>query len=141
MPDAHEHSRELHEPINEVQQLYFELLRKVRYNLLDGALVVHDLLDWRDLWYSVIAIRLPLLAHLEDGPHAELALLRTTRWNQWPVDTLYIWTTDDKIAQLQHQIEEHWQPSEIEVLTPDMVDLTWANIRDPHDRVLFVWWD
>lgn len=46
-------------PINDVQRLYFELLRRVRYNLLDGESVVHDLLDWHDLWYSVIAARLP----------------------------------------------------------------------------------
>jgi hypothetical protein len=132
---------EQHEPVNEGQHLYFELLQRVRYNLLDGTLVVHDLLDWRDLWYSVIAIRLPLLAQLDDGPHAELALLRTTRWNQWPVDTLYTWTTDEKITQLQLQIEERWQPGEIEVLTPDMIDLHRANLRDPKDRVLSVWWD
>lgn len=34
------------EPINKVQQLQFELLRDVRYNLFDGAKVVDDLLAW-----------------------------------------------------------------------------------------------
>ena len=129
------------EPINDVQHLYFELLRRVRYNLLDGASVVRDLLDWRDLWYSVTATRLPLLSSQENGYHAELALLRTTRWNSWPVDTLYIWTNDEAVMQLQQLIEEHWQPSEIEVLLPEAVEMIYANLSDEHDRVLFVWWD
>jgi hypothetical protein len=31
------------ESINEIQRLYFELFRRVNYNLLDGARVVSDL--------------------------------------------------------------------------------------------------
>ncbi len=31
-------------------RLHFELLRRVRYTLLDGERVVRDLLDWHDLW-------------------------------------------------------------------------------------------
>jgi hypothetical protein len=48
-----------HEPINDVQRLYFELLQRARFNLLDGESVVRDLIGWHDLWYSVIAARLP----------------------------------------------------------------------------------
>ena len=133
--------KQQHEPINDVQRLYFELLRRVRYNLLDGESVVHDLLDWRDLWYSVIAVRLPYLSTQENRLPIDLSLLRTTRWNDWPVDTLYIWTNDEMLSQLQHLIEERWQASEIEVLSPDDVELTNANLSDAHNRVLFVWWD
>jgi len=39
-----------HKPINDVQRLYFELLQRARFNLLDGESVVRDLIDWRDLW-------------------------------------------------------------------------------------------
>ncbi len=127
--------------INDIQRLHFELLQRVRYNLLDGASVVRDLIDWRDLWYSVIATRLPLPSGQENGSHADLALLRTTRWNSWPVDTLYIWTNDQNVAQLQQLIEERWQPSEIEVLLPETDELIYANLSDEHNRVLFVWWD
>jgi hypothetical protein len=45
--------------INDIQRLHFELFRRVRYNLLDGERVVRDLLDWRDLWYSVLPARFP----------------------------------------------------------------------------------
>jgi len=133
--------KQQHEPINDVQRLYFELLQCVRYNLLDGVIVVRDLLDWRDLWYSVIAARLPYPSTQEDRLPIDLSLLRTTRWNDWPVDTLYIWTNDEMVSQLQHLIEERWQASEIEVLSPDDVELTNANLSDAHNRVLFVWWD
>jgi len=47
------------EDINDVQHLFFELFRRIRYNLLDGERVVRDLLDWHDLWYSVLPTRFP----------------------------------------------------------------------------------
>src|SRR5437588_4159713 len=130
-----------HQPVNDVQHLYFELLRRVRYNLLDGESVVRDLLDWHDLWYSVRATRLPIPSRQENRPQADLSLLRTTRWNNWPADTLYIWTNEETVTQLQRLIEKHWQPSEVEVLLPETVELLNANLFDLHDRVLFVWWD
>ena len=130
-----------HQPVNDVQHLYFELLRRVRFNLLDGESVVRDLLDWHDLWYSVIATRLPIPSRQENRPQADLSLLRTTRWNSWPADTLYIWTNEETVTRLQRLIEERWQPSEVEVLLPETVELINANLFDPHDRVLFVWWD
>jgi hypothetical protein len=133
--------KQQHELINDVQRLYFELLRRVRYNLLDGESVVHDLLDWHDLWYSVIAARLPYPSTQENRLPIDLSLLRTTRWNDWPVDTLYIWTNDEAVSQLQCLIEEHWQASEIEVFLPEDVELINANLSDAHNRVLFVWWD
>ncbi len=79
--------------------------------------------------------------HLCAWNHAELALLRTTRWKSWPVDTLYIWINDEAVTQLQKLIEERWQPSEIEVLLPEAVEMIYANLEDAHDRVLLVWWD
>jgi len=128
-------------PTNDVQRLYFELLRGVRYNLLDGESVVLDLLDWRDLWYSVIAARLPYPSTQEYRLPIDLSLLRTTRWNERPVDTLYIWTHDEVVSQLHRLIEERWQASEIEVFLPEDVELINANLSDASNRVLFVWWD
>lgn len=128
------------EPINDVQQLYFELIRRIRYNLLDGESVVRDLLDWRDLWYSVIAARLPFPVKAGRLP-IDLSLLRTMRWNDWPADTLYIWTSDETVIQLQRLIEERWQPSELEVFLPEDIEMANANLHDEYDRVLFVWWD
>src|SRR6266487_4214157 len=127
--------------INEVQHLYFELLRRVHYNLLDGESVVRDLIDWRDLWYSVVATRLPYPSTQENRLPIDLSLLRTTRWDDWPADILYIWTNEESLPQLQRLIEERWQASEIGVLLPEDVELINANLSDAHNRVLFVWWD
>ena len=130
-----------HEPINDVQQLYFELFRRVRYNLLDGESVVRDLKEWRDLWYSVNAIRLPFPSTQRNTLPISLSLLRTTRWNSWPADTLLIWTDDANLEQLQGLIEERWQASEVSVYMPEDEEMMFANLHDEHDRVLFVWWD
>jgi hypothetical protein len=130
-----------HNTLNDVQRLYFELLRRVRYNLLDGESIVRDLLEWRDLWYSVTAARLPYPSRQENELSIDLSLLRTTRWNDWPADTLYIWTNEEALPQLHRLIEEHWQASEVGVLLPEDVELITANLSDAHNRVLFVWWD
>ena len=130
-----------HEPINDVQQLYFELFRRVRYNLLDGESVVRDLTEWRELWYSVNAIRLPFPSMQKNRLPISLSLLHTTRWNDWPADTLLIWTDDANLEQLQRLIEERWQASEVSVYMPEDEEMMFANLHDEHDRVLFVWWD
>ncbi len=133
-----------HESINEIQHLQFELLRHTRYNLLDGEAIVRDLLSWRNLWYSVVTTRLPI--PIPDSKSlvstAELALLRTTRWNDWPADTLYIWTDDKRVKQLQKLIEEHWQADEVTVLSPEDIEVKYSNLgHDEENRIIFVWWD
>ncbi len=134
------HEELQHNTLNDVQRLYFELLRRVRYNLLDGESIVRDLLEWRDLWYSVTAARLPFPIEQNRLP-IDLSLLRTTRWNDWPADTVYIWTNDEYVTQLKELIEERWEASEIAVLLPDDVELINANLFEEDNRVLFVWWD
>ena len=55
--------------INAIQRLHFELFRRVRYNLLDGERVVGDLLEWHDLWYSVLPTRFPYAFNKPDDRH------------------------------------------------------------------------
>jgi hypothetical protein len=134
------------ETINAIQHLHFELFRRVRYNLLDGERVVNDLLDWRNLWYSVLPTRLPHSFSKQDDklyyPYTELSMLRHVRWESWPADTLYIWTNDQALPQLRQRIEERWQPSEIHVLSPETdEEMRFTHLDSEHDRVLFVWWD
>ncbi|MBV9706480.1 MAG: hypothetical protein JO125_03625 [Chloroflexi bacterium] len=132
--------------INEIQHLHLELFRRVRYNFLNGERVVRDLLDWRDLWYSVLPARLPYPFNEPDDnqyhPYTELSMLRHARWDSWPADTLYIWTNDEALPQLRQRIEERWEPSEIEVIAPDAdKEMRFTHLDNEHDRVLFVWWD
>ncbi len=73
---------------------------------------------------------------------SELALLRTTRWNDWPADTLYIWTDDTRVEQLQKLIEELWQASTVAVLSSEDEEVQYSNLgHDEENRILFVWWD
>ncbi len=75
-------------------------------------------------------------------PYTELSMLRHVRWESWPADTLYIWTNDEALPQLRQRIEERWEPSEIEVISPDTdEEMHFTHIDGEHDRVLFVWWD
>lgn len=131
---------------NDIQRLHFELLRRVRYNLLDGEQVVQDLLEWRDLWYSVLPTRFPYSFNTNEKreyrPYLELAMLRHARGNSWPADTLYIWTNDQALPELRRRIEARWQASEIRELAPENdEEMQFSHLDDEHDRVLFVWWD
>ncbi len=133
-------------PINDVQHLFFELFRCVRYNLLNGERVVRDLLDWHDLWYSVLPTRFTYALNTQQDkqyhPYAELSMLRHVRWESWPADTLYIWTNDHALPELQKRIEERWEASEIVVISPEAdEEMHFSHLDDEHDRVLFVWWD
>jgi hypothetical protein len=141
-PTMKEHQQPL---INDIQHLHFELFRRINYNLLDGERVVRDLLEWRDLWYSVLPVRFPSFfpdsETMEYQPHTEIGMLRTTRWNSWPADTLYIWTNEESLPPLQQRIEERWMASEMDVIMPDAREMRFANVGDKQDRVLCVWWD
>jgi hypothetical protein len=134
------------ESINEIQRLHLELLRRVRYNLMDGERVVSDLLDWRKLWYSALPTRFPSHFNKPDDteyhPYTELSMLRHARWDSWPADALYIWTNDEALPQLRQHIEERWEPSEIVVISPETdEEMHFAHLDGEHDCVLFVWWD
>ena len=132
--------------INDIQHLHFELFRRIRYNILDGERVVRDLLEWRDLWYSALPMRFPLAFNKSEDkqyhPYTELSMLRHIRWDSWPADTLYIWTNDNALPQLRQRIEERWEASEIEVISPEAdEEMHFSHLDDERDRVLFVWWD
>jgi hypothetical protein len=69
-------------------------------------------------------------------------MLRHARWDSRPADTLYIWTNDEALPQLRQRIEAHWQPSEIEAISPATdEEMHFSHLDHEHDRVLFVWWD
>ena len=94
--------------LNKIQRLQLELLLCVRYNWLNGERVVNDLLEWRELWYSVIASSPSTLFFGHEGLQTDLMLLRATHYEQWPVDTVYIWTRIEHSATLRQRIEERW---------------------------------
>jgi hypothetical protein len=132
--------------LTHVQALYFDLIRTIRYNLLNGSQVVEDLLQWRDLWHSVIADRQPYPRlgpprHDQYGVYPPLSLLRTTRFDDWPADTVYIWTDSERLPRLRRLIEEHWQGCDISEVEQGDVEVSFGGMAGASDRVLEVWWD
>ena len=135
-----------HAPLTRIQALYFELIRTIKYNALDGGRVVEQLLEWRSLWESVIADRQPTprverTAKDQNAVYPPLSLLRTTRYGDWPADMLYSWTDQDRLPRLQRLIEEHWQASEIELIDQEDIAFMFHGFYRPDHRVLAVWWD
>jgi hypothetical protein len=132
-------------PINHIQALYFELIRTIEFNELVGARIVENLLEWRDLWESVIMDRLPMprggpLVPGQFHVYPPLGLLRTTRGNDWPADTLYIWTDEARLPKLRALIGEHWELCEISLVDQHDVEMM-MSIWGTTDRVLQIWWD
>ncbi len=133
-------------PITRIQALYFELIKTIRYNELDGERVVTDLLRWRDLWDSVIADRqltprLGPTTEFQYNVYPPLSLLRTTRYDDWPADTLYIWTDDERLPRLRNLIGEQWQGCAIDLVDQEDVAVMFHGFYRPEHRVLELWWD
>jgi hypothetical protein len=133
-------------PITHIQALYFELIRTIRYNELDGEQVVADLLRWRDLWDSVIADRQPTprlgpTTEFQYNVYPPLSLLRTTRYDDWPADTLYVWTDDERLPRLRRLIEKQWQGCAIDLVDQEDVAVMFHGFYRPEHRVLELWWD
>ena len=100
-----------HEPINDVQRLQLELLRRVHYNLLDGKKVVDDLLTWRDLWYGVIADRCADSTGNLCEPVVDLIRLRDIPRNYWNVDCVFIWTNEANAERLRRMLRNGGKPT------------------------------
>ena len=103
------------EHINDVQRLFFELFRRVRYNLLDGERVVRDLLDWHDLWYSVLPTRFPSSFNTQKDkqyhPYTELSMLRTFAGRVGLLIPSTSGPTITALPQLRQRIESAGRPA------------------------------
>jgi hypothetical protein len=129
-------------PISEVQRMQLELLRTVCYNELDGALVVDDLLAWRDLWYGVLGDRFAL-ARPSDAARLviDLIKLRDLPSNYWNVDTVFIWTAAAHVETLTRRIAERWRADEVGVFDDGEASRTlgYGPLREA--RLIYAWWD
>lgn len=140
MPDYDAYEKE-GLPINEIQRLQFELLRRVRYNNLNGATVVEDLLNWRDLWYAVLADRCTSSTGKLYEPVVDLIRLRDLPRNYWNVDYVFVWSDADKVEHLHSMVKERWKPDATEVLSEEEATRLMGSTLGEKDRVLAVWWD
>lgn len=127
-----------------VQDIQLELLRRTKFNALDGERVVASLLKRRHLWLAALLDR-PGLPNYAEPTHlliSGLIKLRDLPDNLWNADTLFILTpTRDAASELARIIaEENWG-GEVWVQTDQHeLDQAVGSGRREYGLVQ-VWWD
>ena len=127
-----------------VQEIQLELIRRTRFNAMDGSRVYDSLIRQRELWLSVILDRQGLARY--DKPQslliAGLIKLRDLSGNYWNADTLFILTNGaDNAHRLARLIEEEDWGGEVQVYTDqDEVGNALGTGRQEYALVT-VWWD
>ena len=95
-----------------VQDIQLELLRRTRFNALDGERIVASLLKHRDLWLAALLDRPGVADYTQPGRLllAGLIKLRDLPDNFWNADTLFLLTPThreaDELARIAE--EEDW---------------------------------
>ena len=108
--------------MNEVQELYLELVKKSRV----GEVVVKDLLKHKDLWDSVFMM--PTGVTLRDIPKGI---------NN--VDTLYILTDKKRLSKLK-EVAKNWDYDLFEVVE-EIEALLFLGQSTEDEVVVVIWWD
>ena len=127
-----------------VQDLQLELLRRTRFNALDGERVCASLLKHRHLWLAALLERPGVPDYTQPGRllMAGLIKLRDLPDNLWNADTLYLLTPTHRDAeQLARIAEEEDRSGETRVYRDQAeIDRAVGAGRMGHGLVS-VWWD
>jgi hypothetical protein len=127
-----------------VQEIQLELLRRTRFNALDGERIVASLLRHRDLWLAALLDR-PGLPDFEKPRNllmAGLIKLRDLPHNIWNADTLFLLTrTHQQARELARIVEEEDWGGEVHVVEDQKeIGLALGTGREGHGLIT-VWWD
>jgi hypothetical protein len=127
-----------------VQDIQLELLRRTRFNALDGERVHASLKKHRDLWLGALLDR-PGVANYAEPSRllmSGLMKLRDLSHNIWNADTLFILTpTREAADQLARIAEEEGWGGEVQVYRDQAeIDRALGTGRQPYG-LLSVWWD
>lgn len=127
-----------------VQDIQLELLRRTKFNALDGERVCASLRKHRKLWLAVLLDRPGVPNYAEPGRllTAGLIKLRDLPDDQWNADTLFVLTPTQAAAEeLAKAAEDEDWGGEVQVYT-DQKDLDSAlgTGRQPYG-LMSVWWD
>jgi hypothetical protein len=127
-----------------VQDIQLELLRRAKWNALDGQRVIRSLLEHRELWLAVLLDR-PGVANYAKPTlllMGGLIKLRDLPDNFWNADTLFILTQTHVHARRLAQIieEEDWGGEVRVVENQEEIDSALGTGRDDYG-LLSVWWD
>lgn len=127
-----------------VQDVQLELLRRTKFNALDGVKVCAGLLRHRKLWRAVLLDRPGVANYAEPGLllMGGLIKLRDLDDNIWNADTLFILTpTRQDAERLAQIIEEEDRGGEVRVYADQKeTDMALGMGRQEYG-LLSVWWD
>jgi hypothetical protein len=127
-----------------VQDIQLELLRRTRFNALDGEKVCASLLQHRHLWRAALLDRPGVPNYAEPGHllTAGLIKLRDLPDNLWNADTLFLLTPTRRAAeQLARLAEEEDWGGEVHVYKDQAeTDRALGTGRQEYG-LLSVWWD
>ncbi len=127
-----------------VQDIQLELLRRTKFNALDGERVVASLLQHRDLWLAVLLDRPGVPNYAEPGLllTAGLIKLRDLPDSYWNADTLFVLTrTHEQARQLARIAEEEDWGGEVRVFDDQQeIDRALGTGRQEYG-LMSVWWD
>ncbi len=127
-----------------VQDIQLELLRRTRFNALNGEKVYASLLKHHHLWTAVLLDR-PGIPNYEDPSHlltSGLIKLRDLPQNFWNADTLFVLTSTREQAREVAKIaeEEDWA-GEIQLHENlEETDRALGTGRQKYG-LLSIWWD
>ncbi len=127
-----------------VQDIQLELLRRTKFNALDGERVVASLLQHRDLLLAVLLDRPGVPNYAEPGLllTAGLIKLRDLPDSYWNADTLFVLTrTHEQARQLARIAEEEDWGGEVRVFDDQQeIDRALGTGRQEYG-LMSVWWD
>ena len=124
-----------------IQDIQLELIRRRRFNALNGERVADVLLRHRDLWEAVMMDR---IAVSNPGylPALGLVKLRDLLYNEWNVDTLYLLTPSKEYAERLAEILKTDEFGGMVDVHADIEELDSAlGGAQPGQAVVSVWWE
>jgi hypothetical protein len=128
-----------------VQEIQLELIRRTRFNQLDGEKIHASLMAHRDLWQAVLLDRvgLPDKEDLRLLHFSGLIKLRDLPCNRWNADSLFIMTKDHEQAGQWPRIAEEgaWNADDAHVYE-DQKEIDRAlGIYTMNNGLVEFWWD
>ena len=128
-----------------VQDIQLELIRRTRFNSMDGERIVASLLRHRDLWLAVLLDQpgLPNYDEPDSLLMSGLIKLRDLPDNLWNADTLFILTRTQEQARMLARIaeEEEWVADVVRVYENQKEIGRSLGTWGEQYGVLSIWWD
>jgi hypothetical protein len=127
-----------------VQEIQLELLRRTKFNALDGERVAASLLAHRELWLAVLLDRAGVPDYSKPSRLLVLGLvkLRDLPDNLWNADTLFVqtetWAQAGELARIAE--EEDWGGEIYVHKSQEAIDRALGTGRDEYG-LMTVWWD